>query len=443
MNIAENLDRIEAAVDSLKHTIKVKDAGDPQDINDVAEMINNLDSPIVSDPQFVFYDGSTAESLAYGLPLEIRMQVTHIENGIIGIPTYIQDLDTQQYYIHISNGHMSMSYYNSYDQEHTLRTITDPDPLDTSVHTWVFYEGMDYNRVDPNIDPDTEIRPSEFHAPFIAKDGVIIAEDPSDKYVFIDDYGATFFRQINEVEDIPWTGKAKVYHITPNAYLTEDSSGNVVIDKGLADQAAEFQHYPGTYYPKHRDSETVAKLMSEYNYAGWTDSSVEAALLNENSGRQTATYAEYVKFDFPYLLTSKTVDASISTVVYDASSDGFYGYSQVTVNAVDASIDSNIKAENIKHGVQILGVTGVYQGSGGSAVFQSKTIDIDIDTSTNTVYPDDGYDGFDAVTIDASTLNTQRTEIYNRLLGISGSTIINYVLDETQAQTILTELEGI
>lgn len=39
---------------------------------------------------------------------------------------------------------------------------------------------------------------------------------------------------------------------------------------------------------------------------------------------------------------------------------------QATVSAVTSSIDANITAENIKKDVEILGVTGIYEGSGGS-----------------------------------------------------------------------------
>ena len=44
------------------------------------------------------------------------------------------------------------------------------------------------------------------------------------------------------------------------------------------------------------------------------------------------------------------------------------GFSQVNVDAVTSSIDANITAENIKNGVNILGVTGNYQGSGAHSV---------------------------------------------------------------------------
>lgn len=46
----------------------------------------------------------------------------------------------------------------------------------------------------------------------------------------------------------------------------------------------------------------------------------------------------------------------------ETPASNFVGFSQVTVKAVDASIDSNIKPENIKKGITILGVTGTYEG---------------------------------------------------------------------------------
>ena len=47
---------------------------------------------------------------------------------------------------------------------------------------------------------------------------------------------------------------------------------------------------------------------------------------------------------------------------------GYSGNGTITINAVTSSIDSNITAENIKSGVSILGVTGSYEGSGGSGI---------------------------------------------------------------------------
>lgn len=62
-------------------------------------------------------------------------------------------------------------------------------------------------------------------------------------------------------------------------------------------------------------------------------------------------------------LQSKSVTPSTSQQSIQADV-GFDGLDTVTVNAVDASIDSNISAGNIKSGVAILGVVGSYAGGG-------------------------------------------------------------------------------
>ena len=48
---------------------------------------------------------------------------------------------------------------------------------------------------------------------------------------------------------------------------------------------------------------------------------------------------------------------------------GVDGYSPITVDAVDNTIDSNIVASNIKSGVNILGVTGTYGGGGSNSKY--------------------------------------------------------------------------
>lgn len=64
------------------------------------------------------------------------------------------------------------------------------------------------------------------------------------------------------------------------------------------------------------------------------------------------------------VITSLSVTPTTSTQTITAPS-GTDGYSPVNVAAVTATIDANITAGNIKKDVQILGVTGTYEGSGG------------------------------------------------------------------------------
>jgi len=70
------------------------------------------------------------------------------------------------------------------------------------------------------------------------------------------------------------------------------------------------------------------------------------------------------------------------------------GFSKVTVNAVNSSIDSNITSNNIKNGVSILGVTGNLT----ELIGQTKTV-----TSNGTVTPDNGYNALISVTVNVPT----------------------------------------
>lgn len=94
---------------------------------------------------------------------------------------------------------------------------------------------------------------------------------------------------------------------------------------------------------------------------------------------------------------NKVIDPSVNeqTVIPDA---GFLGMKQVTVNGVDNTIDKNITADNIKHGVDILGVTGTYAPI-------TKPIEITPSTQEQVKVPDMGVDGFDSVTVHAVDKN--------------------------------------
>lgn len=93
----------------------------------------------------------------------------------------------------------------------------------------------------------------------------------------------------------------------------------------------------------------------------------------------------------------KVIDPSVNeqVVTPDAS---FLGMKQVTVNAVTSTIDNNITADNIKHGVDILGVTGTYAPV-------TKPIEITPSTQEQVKVPDMGVDGFNSVTVHAVDKN--------------------------------------
>lgn len=79
------------------------------------------------------------------------------------------------------------------------------------------------------------------------------------------------------------------------------------------------------------------------------------------------------------VLQTKTVTPSTSSQSVTPDT-GYDGLSKVTVNAVTSSIDSDIKASNIKSGVNILGVTGtLVEGitpSGTKEITENGTFDV-------------------------------------------------------------------
>lgn len=78
-------------------------------------------------------------------------------------------------------------------------------------------------------------------------------------------------------------------------------------------------------------------------------------------------------------------------------SQNYYGYNNVTINPVTNSIDENIKSENIKKDVSILGITG--------NVEEINTTEISINpTETEQVItPEAPYNGFSKVTVGAQS----------------------------------------
>lgn len=92
----------------------------------------------------------------------------------------------------------------------------------------------------------------------------------------------------------------------------------------------------------------------------------------------------------------KTVDSSIELQEVTPDKD-YTGLSKVTVNPVTNEIDSNIAPENIKQGIDILGVTG--------NVEEINTTEISIKPSDTekVVTPEAPYNGFSKVTVGAQS----------------------------------------
>ena len=96
---------------------------------------------------------------------------------------------------------------------------------------------------------------------------------------------------------------------------------------------------------------------------------------------------------------SKTVEPSIEeqTITPD---EGIFALSSVTVNPVTSEIDKNIKAENIKEGVSILGVDGTVKPF-REPILQDKTVNPT--SEIQEIVADEGYDGLNKVVVNAQT----------------------------------------
>ena len=98
-------------------------------------------------------------------------------------------------------------------------------------------------------------------------------------------------------------------------------------------------------------------------------------------------------------LQNKSVTPTTSAQEISADSN-YDGLGVVSVAGVTSSIDNNIVAGNIKKDVEILGVTGSFEGA--SPTLQSKSVSPS--GTTFTVYPDSGYDALSSVTVNGVTL---------------------------------------
>ena len=117
---------------------------------------------------------------------------------------------------------------------------------------------------------------------------------------------------------------------------------------------------------------------------------------------------------------NKTVNPSISQQSITADA-GYSGLGTVTVNAVTSAIDQNIVANNIKSGITILGVEG------NVTELNATTVNVTPTTSSQTISPEGGYNGFSTVNVNAVTSAIDSNIVASNIksgvsiLGVDGS----------------------
>lgn len=121
--------------------------------------------------------------------------------------------------------------------------------------------------------------------------------------------------------------------------------------------------------------------------------------------------------------------------------EGYNGITEITVEAVTSDIDSDIKAENIKQGVEILGVAG------NVVELKGETKTITPTTAQQTITPSSGKNGMTEVTVSAVDASIdpdiQASNIKQGvdILGVTGNVVelngqVKIANPSTSAQTI-------
>ena len=133
---------------------------------------------------------------------------------------------------------------------------------------------------------------------------------------------------------------------------------------------------------------------------------------------------------------NRTVNPSTSSQSLTVNS-GYSGNGTITVNPVTSAIDSNITAGNIKKNISILGVTGTYEGSGGTLITKTITRNGTYNASS------DNADGYSQVTVDVpggSRLPTGYSEL--EYISTDGNVYINTGINLASTDVIESEFKN-
>lgn len=192
--------------------------------------------------------------------------------------------------------------------------------------------------------------------------------------------------------------------------------------------------FVGTYGPTSQDKVVVPSLEEQIIEPDYgieflnrvkilkVDKSIDSDIAPENIRYGVDILGVVGDFNGDYIFQDKTAVLNTEETITYVADGGFNALSSVTVPKVTANIDGNIQAENIKRGIKILGVTGTYAPDPSMSVkYASPT------TYQQTIRPDSGYSSMDKVIISAVTSsidsNIKAANIREgvKILGVTGT----------------------
>lgn len=123
-------------------------------------------------------------------------------------------------------------------------------------------------------------------------------------------------------------------------------------------------------------------------------SAIDSDIISTNIKKGVEILGVEGTFEGDFAFQKKSVSANAEEDLVVVPDDGYDAIEELTVKKVTSSIDSYIRPENIKRGIEILGVTGTYAPDPSMA---DKYISPQ--TYEQEIRPDEGYSYFDKVTV--------------------------------------------